>query len=623
MIDILVDFLENNREFFISNNYASMLINLFFFAIITVSIIYTVVIVKTNAFIRLLKEVEEDNIDKKIYSINEKVSKNKKILKWHKLKWSNYFHYYSENSQNEEFIPDPYEYFKREDLIHKVGYRKIIEALPAIFVSLGILGTFIGIYIGIQDLEGGSSTQIQTGINTLLEGMDVAFLSSIVGILSSLLFQFFDRTILYNKLVNSVDNLREKLDEVIPVESEGSLLQNLVKTQAEQMNDLKSFFTDEFMNRLTSGIADSFNETITPHLEQTQNTMQELVDKTTSQQNEGMEKMVDQFVESLNETTNNHMDNLVDAFGKSIKWQQVVQERMETLVEEMSNAAESQTNMAKETTGLTDELNQFTEKYSGYQENLFNLSTQLENTTSSFDTLMGRMDSVLESLGDRYTEVEEQLKERIEEMNKNIDMFKDQSEMLTQVQADIQSTASSLHGMTDQLASQSDSLKQQQELTNDWSVKTQSLLEDVVEHSQVQEQSTNYINDILTKIMEERERIENIRGSYEEVLERNVDDLKRYWESNSQSMSQSSEGIERLSNKLDSSIEVFAEQMYNGIQRTFDQFDQELRKSVEHLAYGVEGLHDVIESMDQEIREINGYISSLNNTVKQTSTSQS
>ncbi|TFB13571.1 hypothetical protein E3U55_15740 [Filobacillus milosensis] len=618
----MVDILLNNKEFFTTEEYANLLIKVIVSVLVIVFIAYIYVSWRTNSFIKTLKNSRAENVHQTINNMNDRIN-NKKYM-WKSVydkKWNQYYFYYN---QSDDFIPDPYEYFKREDLVYKVGQRKFVETIPAMLVSLGILGTFIGIFLGIQDLQGGSSEQIQIGINTLLEGMDVAFMSSIVGILGSLAFQIIDRLLFYPLLLlKKIDKLRDSLDEVIPVESEGSLLQNLVETQKEQMNDLKEFFTDEFINRLTSGITESFNQSIQPHLEQTQQTMQELVEKTTEKQHESMDQMVDNFIDSLNETTNNHMDNILEAFGKSIEWQEHVHSRMEILVENVMKAAENQSEMVEETKGLTNTLNQFTDSYANYQENLFDLSNKLESTSSSFDSILERMDTVLHSLGERYTEVEDQLKARIDEMNQSIELFKDQSNMLTQVQSDIQSTASSLHGMTNQLAEQGESLRKQHEVTNQWSDKTQSLLEDVVEQAQVQEQSTSHLNEILNKVMEERERIENIRGSYEEILENNVQDLKRQWEANSLAMNHSNENIERLNNSLDSSIESFAEQMHQGIQFTFEQFDRELQQAVQYLATGVDGLRDIVESMDKDLSGINTYISSLKETVETTSNSQS
>lgn len=63
--------------------------------------------------------------------------------------------------------------------------RHILESVPGVFTTLGIFGTFLGIYIGLQKFDVGNITG---SIPTLLEGLKTAFMTSIVGIVMSLIF---------------------------------------------------------------------------------------------------------------------------------------------------------------------------------------------------------------------------------------------------------------------------------------------------------------------------------------------------------------------------------------------------------------------------------------------------
>lgn len=74
---------------------------------------------------------------------------------------------------------------KHKDLqqINAIAYK----ALPSIFVTLGVLGTFAGIYIGLQDFKV-AEADIQNSIERLLEGLKTSFLTSLVGIVLSIIF---------------------------------------------------------------------------------------------------------------------------------------------------------------------------------------------------------------------------------------------------------------------------------------------------------------------------------------------------------------------------------------------------------------------------------------------------
>src|SRR5690625_8004475 len=87
-----------------------------------------------------------------------------------KKTWDRYFTDY--NTNRSETILDPFEYFDENQIVLRSGFRKVIEAIPAIFVSLGILGTFWGITTGISDINSDAGVEgLQRGINTLLFSM--------------------------------------------------------------------------------------------------------------------------------------------------------------------------------------------------------------------------------------------------------------------------------------------------------------------------------------------------------------------------------------------------------------------------------------------------------------------
>ncbi|MDR2081877.1 MAG: MotA/TolQ/ExbB proton channel family protein [Campylobacteraceae bacterium] len=62
----------------------------------------------------------------------------------------------------------------------------VYDAIPTVFASLGVLGTFLGIFDGLQEFD--INSDITNSIGRLLEGLKTAFLTSIIGIFLSLVF---------------------------------------------------------------------------------------------------------------------------------------------------------------------------------------------------------------------------------------------------------------------------------------------------------------------------------------------------------------------------------------------------------------------------------------------------
>lgn len=61
--------------------------------------------------------------------------------------------------------------------------KNIIEYMPSVLTTLGVLGTFIGITYGLSDFN---TTNISASISVLLEGLKAAFWTSIVGMICSI-----------------------------------------------------------------------------------------------------------------------------------------------------------------------------------------------------------------------------------------------------------------------------------------------------------------------------------------------------------------------------------------------------------------------------------------------------
>ncbi|MFS7222997.1 MotA/TolQ/ExbB proton channel family protein [Rahnella inusitata] len=65
-----------------------------------------------------------------------------------------------------------------------------LEYAPTLMTALGILGTFVGVVIGLLHFD---TTNIEHSIPVLLGGLKTAFITSIVGMVGALAFNILDR----------------------------------------------------------------------------------------------------------------------------------------------------------------------------------------------------------------------------------------------------------------------------------------------------------------------------------------------------------------------------------------------------------------------------------------------
>ena len=90
-----------------------------------------------------------------------------------------------------------------EELLERVGWSFYNSGISGAMTGLGILGTFIGLSLGLGSFQGDDIYTISDNVGPLLSGMKVAFHTSVYGIIFSLIFNLVYRSIMadaYEKL---------------------------------------------------------------------------------------------------------------------------------------------------------------------------------------------------------------------------------------------------------------------------------------------------------------------------------------------------------------------------------------------------------------------------------------
>ncbi len=168
------------------------------------------------------------------------------------------------------------EEYINEDLLDQIGAAHYNSNIPGTMTGLGILGTFVGLSLGLGSFQGNDILTIADNIAPLLDGMKVAFHTSIYGILFSLLFTFIYRSIMaysYEILRDFLLSHREYVTP--PVVTSTETANALLVYQANMANSMKAIqdllagnaadqtkslerIVQEFTNRLSQQMGTDF-----------------------------------------------------------------------------------------------------------------------------------------------------------------------------------------------------------------------------------------------------------------------------------------------------------------------------------------------------------------------------
>src|SRR5699024_4749643 len=118
----------------------------------------------------------------------------------------------------------------------------------------------------------------------------------------------------------------------------------------------------------------------------------------------------------------------------------------------------------------------------------------------------------------------------------------------------------------------------------------------------------NNLEKLYTVITDERQSLDAKQDEHNATISNSIQELNHYWKENRELLLNNEERFSELNNVLSDSMNDFADHMHRGVQNTFEQFDVELKKAVESLATGVAGIGYVVESMEQDLENVNSQI---------------
>lgn len=128
-----------------------------------------------------------------------------------------------------------------EELLDQVGKTYFNSAVSGTLTGLGILGTFLGLTMGMSSFSGNDIFTISDNIAPLLDGMKVAFHTSVYGIFFSLVFNFVYRSLMadaYEKLADFTEVFQEYVAPEVNTTDENT--RAMLIYQANMANSLKA-----------------------------------------------------------------------------------------------------------------------------------------------------------------------------------------------------------------------------------------------------------------------------------------------------------------------------------------------------------------------------------------------
>ena len=155
-------------------------------------------------------------------------------------------------------------FFSEERLLGQYMNLRFWNSVPALLVGLGILGTFVGLVWGLlpfSSIDFQQTENIRSAIQSLLSGVSTAFVTSVWGMLLSLLFNWIEKSCI-GWVSSKIAVLQRTLDQLFTLTTQEEIAFRQEDELAQQTQALKAFSTD-LANEIKSAMAQGRQEIIT------------------------------------------------------------------------------------------------------------------------------------------------------------------------------------------------------------------------------------------------------------------------------------------------------------------------------------------------------------------------
>ena len=140
----------------------------------------------------------------------------------------------------------PDESITEDSVVSALYHSSFYQTVPSILTALGLLATFIAILVALAGLtyDAQDPTHPITGIDKLINGLSGKFLSSIVALLLSVTFIFFEKKICERQISRSYDRVIRRCKELLPFISQTRILLDIQQLAANRWGPVSAAGVD-------------------------------------------------------------------------------------------------------------------------------------------------------------------------------------------------------------------------------------------------------------------------------------------------------------------------------------------------------------------------------------------
>lgn len=488
---------------------------------------------------------------------------------------------------------DAEHFFSTHTLSRGLTENRLIAAVPGFLTAVGVIGTFLGLTLGLSGLNIGGQAEtakLTAGIQTMISGASVAFITSVWGVATSLVFNVFEK-LLERNIRGKIHELQNQIDYIYPrITAEQSLVQMVeynkntdeaIQVLAEKIGDKMQEAMDEVSTTINSSLKEALESIMAPAIES-------LVSNANGGAQTALDGLMERFLEKMGDAGSAQQEMMQSASKD-------VTAAVGGLSTELSGFVDGFKTQTTEMNKNLDE--QFTKMDEREQERATQQEKQLNDLAARSQQLMNQLGTSLETQFKDQNIAAEQQKTVF---NTSIEgMQKTQSDLLGEVSQLIEVQKSTSNSLMDNLAGLESKLSN---MANANEAAANSLNQATREMTG----STNQLGIMSTKVQETTNSFAEVNKEAAGILE----SLTNAHESLLEKANQVSDAFSRSQDTMIGASKdlkdaaVYAETGLKAVDQNMNKFITDMREQVENLeAQSAHLLEDFAKRVSDQTRQ--------------------
>lgn len=301
----------------------------------------------------------------------------------------------------------------------------LYDSIPGVFTSLGVLGTFSGILFGLLGFD---ASDLDKSIPILLGGMQTAFITSVIGLLCSLVFSRISKMVWYS----SDDDKGDMSSEIGVLRS----ILNTLQSDSAQNNENNQSLIQEIKS-LTQSIIGSGDESLNSQLLKLRSTFRDSQDDTIKELR-GLSKSTEENLSALKK-----IDQGLNGDGETSLLNQVLRMREE----QNEHAKANKSNFEFIVDAMKANSDLLTKKFDEFAELMAKNNTEalVEVMKAATEEFNAQMSAIIERL----------VQENFDELNRSVERMntwqQENKTMITQLTDQFKDTVSQFRITSEEL----------------------------------------------------------------------------------------------------------------------------------------------------------------------------